>query len=321
MPDDRLPGCRPYDEPRVPAGTDGRTGGGRSPDERYLWAAFGLIMAFMAAEVAVAVLSGSLALLADAAHMLSDAAAIAAAIVAAALARRPARGAWTFGLKRAEILSAGINGITLLVLAAVLAYEAVHRLFDPPAVEGLPVLFVAVAGVGVNLAATWVLARADRTSMNVQGAFQHILTDLYAFLGTAAAGLIIYLTGYTRADPIATLLVAGLMLHAAWRLLRDSGRVLLQAAPDDVDIDDVRDHMLEVPHVQSVHDLHAWTLTSKLPVLSAHVVVSDDCFTAGRAGHVLDHLQACLGGHFDVEHSTFQLEPAGHDDHEYELHH
>ncbi len=274
----------------------------------------------MAVEVTVAVLSGSLALLADAAHMLTDAAAIAAAIVAARLARRPARGAWTFGLKRAEILSATGNGITLLVLAAVLVYEAIHRLIDPPPVQGLPVLLVAVAGVAVNLTATWVLAKANRTSMNIQGAFQHIVTDLYAFLGTAAAGLVIYLAGYARADPLASLLVAGLMFHAAWGLLRDSGRVLLQGTPAGVDIDDVRGHLLEIPHVVDVHDLHAWTLTSQVPVLSAHVVVADDCFTVGEAGHVLDHLQACLGGHFDVEHSTFQLEPAGHDDHEYELH-
>lgn len=315
------PHGRPFRSRQGPRGGDPHGHSPGSPDERYLWTALALIAAFMAAEVVAAALSGSLALLADAAHMLTDAAAIAAAIVAARLASRPARGVWTFGLKRAEILSAAVNGITLLVLAAVLTYEAVHRLIDPPPVHGLPVLLVALAGVGVNLVATWVLAKANRTSLNVRGAFQHILTDLYAFLGTAAAGLVIYLSGYTRADPLATLLVAGLMVHAAWGLLRDSGRVLLQAAPEDIDIDDVRDHMLEVPHVLSVHDLHAWTLTSKLPVLSAHVVVPEECFREGRAGHVLDHLQACLGGHFDVEHSTFQLEPAGHDDHEYEVHH
>lgn len=275
----------------------------------------------MAAEIAIALISGSLALIADAGHMLTDAGAIAAAIVAARLARRPARGAWTFGLKRAEILSAAANGVTLLVLAAIIGYEAVHRLLDPPAVQGLPVLVVALAGVAVNLAVTWILAKADRTSLNVEGAFQHILTDLYAFLGTAAAGLVIYLAGYMRADPIASLLVCALMLRAAWVLLRDSGRVLLQAAPDDVDIADVRNHILEVPHVLDVHDLHAWTLTSRLPVLSAHIVVTEACFTTGCAGHVLDHLQECLDGHFDVEHSTFQLEPAGHDDHEYAVHH
>lgn len=275
----------------------------------------------MAAEIAIALISGSLALIADAGHMLTDAGAIAAAIVAARLARRPARGAWTFGLKRAEILSAAANGVTLLVLAAIIGYEAVHRLLDPPAVQGLPVLVVALAGVAVNLAVTWILAKADRTSLNVEGAFQHILTDLYAFLGTAAAGLVIYLAGYMRADPIASLLVCALMLRAAWVLLRDSGRVLLQAAPDDVDIADVRSHILEVPHVLDVHDLHAWTLTSQLPVLSAHIVVTEACFTTGCAGHVLDHLQECLEGHFDVEHSTFQLEPAGHDDHEYAVHH
>ncbi len=305
---------------RESPGRSGAADGAPVTDQRYLAVALALIAIFMVAEVVVAVMSGSLALLADAAHMLSDVMALAAAIVAARLARRPARGAWTFGLKRAEILSAAGNGITLLVVAVVIGYEAIHRLIDPPPVEGLPVLFVAVAGVAVNLAATWVLAKANRTSLNIRGAFQHILTDLYAFLGTAAAGLAIYLTGYVRADPLATLLVVALMLRAAWGLLRDSGRVLLQGAPHDVDVSDVRDHLLEIPHVIGVHDLHAWTLTSELPVLSAHIVVADGCFTAGQAGHVLDHLQACLGGHFDVEHSTFQLEPAGHDDHEFELH-
>lgn len=275
----------------------------------------------MAAEIAIALISGSLALIADAGHMLTDAGAIGAAIVAARLARRPARGAWTFGLKRAEILSAAVNGVTLLVFAAIIGYEAVHRLLDPPAVQGVPVLAVALAGVAVNLAVTWILAKADRTSLNVEGAFQHILTDLYAFLGTAGAGLVIVFAGYMRADPIASLLVCVLMLRAAWSLLRDSGRVLLQAAPQDVDITDVRDHILEVPHVLDVHDLHAWTLTSRLPVLSAHIVVTEACFTTGCAGHVLDHLQDCLEGHFDVEHSTFQLEPAGHGDHESAAHH
>ena len=289
-------------------------------DQRYLAIALGLLVTFMVGEIVVAVLSGSLALLADAGHMLTDAGALAAAIVAARLARRPARGRWSFGLKRTEILSAAVNGVTLLLFAVVIGYEGIRRLFDPPPVEGLPVLIVALIGVGVNVLATWILAKANRTSLNVEGAFQHVLTDLYGFLGTAVAGLVIYFTGFARADPIASLLVCGLMLHAAWGLLRDSGRVLLQAAPEGVDLGDVRKHLLEIPHVTAVHDLHAWTLTSAQPVLSAHVVVTEECFTWGRAGHVLDHLQACLGGHFDVEHSTFQLEPAGHDYHEHEVH-
>lgn len=181
-------------------------------------------------------------------------------------------------------------------------------------------LTVALVGVVVNVAATWVLAKANRSSLNVEGAFQHILTDLYAFIGTAVAGVVILVTGYTRADAIASLLVAVLMFRAAWGLLRDSGRVLLEAAPDHISLESVRTHMLELPEVSAVHDLHAWTVTSDHPALSAHVVIDEICFVNGFAPQVLDRLQRCLAGHFDVEHSTFQLEPAGHDEHEPAVH-
>jgi cobalt-zinc-cadmium efflux system protein len=182
------------------------------------------------------------------------------------------------------------------------------------------VLGVALGGAVVNLAATWILARADRSSLNVRGAFAHILTDLYAFAGTAAAGLVIILTGWSRADAVASLLVAALMLRAAWGLLGEAGLILLQAAPSTVSLETVRAHIAEVDHVLDVHDLHAWTLTSNLPTLSAHVVVEDHCFASGHAPQILDTLQACLGDHFDVEHSTFQLEPASHADHEHGRH-
>lgn len=285
-------------------------------DVRYLAVALGLISAFMVGEVIAAVASGSLALFADAGHMLTDVAALAASVWAARLAARPAGGRWTYGLKRAEILSALGNGVTLAVIAAVITIEAVTRLVSPPAVQGSVVLGVALAGAAVNVVATAVLARANRSSLNVQGAFAHIVTDLYAFVGTAVAGLVIVLTGWVRADAVASLVVAGLMVHAAWGLLRDAGRILLQAAPDDVSLDEVRAHILGVEHVIGVHDLHAWTLTSNLPSLSAHVVVEDHCFASGHAPQILDSLQACLGEHFDVEHSTFQLEPASHTAHE-----
>ena len=287
---------------------------------RYLGIALALIVGFMAAEVVVAVVSGSLVLFADAGHMLTDAAAIAVSLWAIRLAARPATDRWTFGLKRAEILSAAGNGITLLVVAAVITVEAIGRLIHPPAVAGGAVLTVALIGVVVNVAATWVLAKANRSSLNVEGAFQHILTDLYAFIGTAVAGLVIVLTGYTRADAIASLLVAGLMLRAAWGLLRDSGRVLLEAAPDRVCLAEVRNHMLDLPEVSAVHDLHAWTVTSDHPALSAHVVVEETCFLNGQVPQVLDRLQHCLAGHFDVAHSTFQLEPASHGTHELGAH-
>lgn len=291
-------------------------GGSANADKRHLGAALGLIVGFMVVEVIAAFVSGSVALLADAGHMLSDAGAIGASIWAISLAARPARGVWTFGFKRAEILSAAGNGVTLLVVGALITVEAIHRLIDPPPVAGLAVLFVALLGVAVNIGASWVLAKANRSSVNVEGAFQHIVTDLYAFVATLLVGIIILATGFRRADSIASLIVVALMLRAAYGLLRDSGRVLLEAAPDGVDLDDLRKHLMDAEHVTDVHDLHAWTVTSDLPALSAHVVVTNDCFVSGHCPQILDRLQECLEGHFDVEHSTFQLEPAGHAAHE-----
>jgi cobalt-zinc-cadmium efflux system protein len=289
-------------------------------DRRYLTIALVLIVGLMVVEVVVAIVSGSLALLSDAGHMLSDAGAIAAALWAIRLAARPAAGVWTFGWKRAEILSAAANGITLLVVGALVAFEAIRRLVAPPPVQGGPVLVVALLGVAVNLVAAWVLAKANRSSLNVEGAYQHILTDLYGFVATFIAGAVIVFTGYTRADAIASLVVVALMLHASWGLLRDSGRVLLEAAPAGTDMKAIRDHLCVNAHVIDIHDLHVWTVTSDLPALSAHVVIDDGCFHDGHAPELLDEMQACLIGHFDVEHSTFQFEPAGHAEHEHEPH-
>jgi cobalt-zinc-cadmium efflux system protein len=285
-------------------------------DRRYLLIALILLAAFMLAEVIVAVISGSLALLSDAGHMLSDVGAIGAALWAIRLAARPAAGAWTFGWKRAEILSAAANGITLLVVSGIVAVEAITRLIHPPQVDGGPVVVVATAGIAVNIAVAWVLARANRSSLNVQGAFRHVLTDLYGFIGTVIAGIVILATGWTRADAIASLIVVALMLKAAWDLLAASGRILLEAAPKTMDLDDVRAHLLATEHVRDLHDLHAWTVTSSLPALSAHIVIDDACFTEGCVPRLLDQLQSCLAGHFDVEHSTFQLEAAAHASHE-----
>lgn len=296
--------------------TDHAHGVSADADRRYLLGALVLLAAFMLAEVIVALVSGSLALLSDAGHMLSDVGAIGAALWAIRLAARPAAGAWTFGWKRAEILSAAGNGITLLVVSGIVAVEAITRLIHPPEVDGGPVVAVAAAGIAVNVAAAWVLARASRSSLNVQGAFRHVLTDLYGFIGTVAAGIVILLTGWTRADAIASLIVVGLMLKAAWELLGASGRILLEAAPKTMDLDDVRAHLLATEHVRDLHDLHAWTVTSSLPALSAHIVIDDACFTEGCVPRLLDQLQACLAGHFDVEHSTFQLEAAAHASHE-----
>jgi cobalt-zinc-cadmium efflux system protein len=285
-------------------------------DRRYLRIALLLLVAFMLTEVIVAILSGSLALLSDAGHMLSDVGAIGASLWAINLAARPAKGSWTYGWKRAEILSAAGNGITLLVVSGIVAFEAIRRLIHPPHVEGGPVLVVAIVGVAVNILAAWILAKANRSSLNVQGSFKHIITDLYGFIGTAVAGIVILTTGFTRADAIASLIVVGLMVHAALGLLRDSGRVLLEAAPEDMDLADLRQHLLDTERVLDVHDLHVWVVTSSLHAVSAHVVIEDGCFADNHAPRLLDRLQGCLVGHFDVEHSTFQLEPAGHSLHE-----
>lgn len=279
-----------------------------------------LLSAFMIVEIVVAFVAGSLALLSDAGHMLSDVGALAASLWAIRLAARPASGAWTWGWKRAEILSAAGNGITLLVVSGVVAVEAISRLVHPHHVTGGAVLAVAIVGVVVNLAAAATLARANRSSLNVEGAYRHILTDLYGFIGTIVAAIVILASGWTRADPIASLLVVGLMVHAAWGLLRDSGRVLFEAAPDHIDLQDVREHLLATDHVLDIHDLHVWTVTSDLPALSAHVVLDDTCFEDGHAPQLLDQLQACLVGHFDVEHSTFQFEPRSHGRHEVGAH-
>ncbi len=287
---------------------------------RYLSVALVMIVGFMAVEVVVAVLAQSLVLLSDAGHMLTDAGAIAASLWAIRLAARPAAGAWTFGWKRAEILSAAVNGITLLVVSCVVTFEAVRRLIDPPRVQGAPVLMVALLGVVVNLVTAWTLAKANRSSLNVEGSFQHILTDLYGFIATVVAGAVIVLTGFSRADALASLVVVGLMLRAAWGLLRDSGRILLEAAPKGVDLGAIRAHLTEHNHVHDVHDLHVWTLTSELPAVSAHVVVDDGCFCDGHVPQLLDEMQACLVGHFDVEHSTFQFESQAHAEHEHETH-
>lgn len=289
-------------------------------DVRYLTVALALIATFMVGEVVAAAFAGSLALLADAGHMLTDVAALAGSVWAARLAIRPAHGAWTYGWQRAEILSAAVNGVTLAVIGAVIVVEAIRRLVSPPHVGGGIVLAVALAGVAVNVVATVVLAKANRSRLNVRGAFAHIVTDLYAFAGTAAAGLVILLTNWTRADAVASLVVAGLMAKAAWGLLRDAGRILMQAAPEEVGLEKLREHLAEIDHVVDVHDLHVWTVTSGVSTVSAHVVLDDHCFASGHAPQILDRLQECLVGHFDVPRATFQLEPAAHASHEHEVH-
>jgi cobalt-zinc-cadmium efflux system protein len=270
----------------------------------------------MVVQVVVGVLSSSLALLSDAAHMLTDAAALALALVANRLARRPAGGAMTFGLGRAEILSAQANGATLLVLGLLIVYEGVRRLINPPDVPGAALLIVASLGIVVNLAATWTLAGANRESLNVEGAYRHVLTDLAAFIATAIAGVVILLTGFTRADGIAALIVAAIMLHSAYGLLKASGRVFLEAAPAGVDPDAIGRAMAGTEGVVEVHDLHVWEVTSGFPALSAHVLVGDatDCHATRR------RLERLLADHFAIEHTTLQVDHEGGDLLEIETH-
>jgi cobalt-zinc-cadmium efflux system protein len=277
---------------------------GPGADRRWLTGALVLLVGYMLAEVVVGVLSGSLALLTDAAHMSTDAGAIVLALVALRLAARPAAGNYTFGFKRVEILSAQLNGVTLWALALWFGIVGVRRLIDPPAVDGLPVLLTALAGIAVNLVAVWLLARADRRSMNVEGAFQHVLSDLYAFLATAVAGLVVLLTGWVRADAVAALLVAVLMARSGWGLVRDSWRVFLEAAPRGVDVAAIDADLHRVPGVLDVHDLHVWEVTSGFPNLSAHILLdpSEDCHRRRV------EIAALITDRYGIEHITLQVD-------------
>ncbi|HZT92652.1 MAG TPA: cation diffusion facilitator family transporter [Gaiellaceae bacterium] len=277
-----------------------------SSDPRRLATALALIVALMAAEVVVGLLAHSLALLSDAGHMVADAGALGLSMLALRLARRPAGGQLTFGLRRTETLSAQANGGTLLVLACLVVYEAVRRLVHPPHVTGWAVLVTALAGAAVNAAATWQVARAGRESMAVEGSYQHLLTDLYAFAATAAAGAVVVATGFARADSIASLLVAALMLRAAYTLLKQSGRVLLEAAPEGLDVDEIAATLAQHAEVASLHDLHVWEVGTGFPALSAHVLVAQgaDCHRIRR------ELEAVLHDRFAIDHTTLQVEHA-----------
>jgi len=277
-----------------------------SADGRRLALALGLIAALMCGEVVSGVVAHSLALLSDAAHMLTDAAAIGVSLAALRLARRPAAGAMTYGLRRVEVLAAQANGVTLLVLALLISYEAVRRLVTPPHVHPALVLAVALAGIVTNLAATAALAGADRSSLNVEGSFQHVLTDLFAFIGTAIAAAVIMATGFERADPIASLLVSALMLRSAARLLTASARMFLEAAPPGIDPAAVGTLLASQPDIVEVHDLHVWEVSSGFPALSAHVLVApdSDCHAARR------RLSAVLVERFGISHATLQVDHA-----------
>ena len=266
--------------------------------------ALGLILGFMAVEVVVGLQSHSLALLSDGGHMLTDAGALVLSIVVVRLAGRDPAGGLTYGLKRAEILSGLANGVTLLVIGVLIVIEAVNRLINPAPARGLPIVVVAVLGVGVNLLATWQLARAEHRSLNIRGAYQHLLNDTYAFTATGVAGLVILVTGYLRADALASLLIAALIARAAYGLIREAGGVLLEAAPAGMNAGEVAQAIADHPLVASVHDFHLWEITSGMPALSAHVLCreGEDCHRLRR------DLEADLARRFEINHTTLQVD-------------
>ena len=279
---------------------------GAHADRRALTVALLLIVGFMAFEVVTGIVAHSLALLSDAGHMLTDAGALVLSLVVIRFAERPAGGHLTYGMRRAEVLSGQANGAVLLLLGVLVTYEAISRLVNPPSVAGLFVTIVAAVGVVVNLAAAWVLAKANRQSLNVEGSFQHIVTDLYAFIGTLVAGIVIIFTGFNRADAIASLFVAALMIRSGVGLQRKAIRVLLEGAPEDMVPTEVGWAMAHAEHVSQVHDLHLWELAPGRPILTAHVLVAPnvDCHGVRRALEQM--LQQC----FKIEHTTLQVDHA-----------
>ena len=287
-------------------------------NRRLLAISLGITAIVMVVQIVGAILSGSLALLADAVHMFTDAAALVIALVASIVATRPANDRRTFGYQRAEVFGALINGVILLVLAVGVAVEGVRRLADPAPEEvaGGLMLVVAVIGLVANAAALWLLSAAQKRSINVRGAYVEVLGDLLGSAAVIVAAVVIVTTGWTAADAVASLLIAAMIVPRAIVLLREVVSVLAESAPRGTHVREIRDHLLGAPGVVDVHDVHVWQLTRGAPVFSAHVVVEDDVLRDGGSGALLTELQACLADHFDVEHSTFQLEPAGHAEHE-----
>jgi len=277
-----------------------------------LVAVFAITLAVLVVELVGAALSGSLALFADAGHVLADGAGIGLALLAIRFAARPATPQRTFGYYRLEILAAVVNAVLLFGVAGFVLVEAWRRLAEPPEVASGLMLAVAAVGLVANAVSLWLLRDGQQRSLNLRGAYLEVWGDLLGSVAVLAAAAVIAVTGFRAADPTASALIGVLILPRTWRLLREAVDVLLEAAPKEVDLDEVRRHLLETRGVTDVHDLHAWTITSGLPVLSVHVVLERDA----DAGRVLDGLGDCLAGHFDIEHSTFQLEHPEHRGHE-----
>jgi len=297
-------------------GHDHSHAAGRAEDRARLRLVLVITATVMIVELIGAWVAGSLALLADAGHMATDAAAIVLALGASYVATRPAGPRSTFGLHRAEILAATVNALVLLVVCGYLAYAGISRLAEPTTVEAGPLIGFALVGLAANAVSLAILNRSETGSLNLRGAATEVLADLLGSVLAVAAGVVIWLTDFQRADPIASLVIAVLILPRSLHLLKDSVVILLEIAPKGLDLDDVRDHLAGVPGVVDVHDLHAWTITSGMPSLSAHVTVTDAALEQYGVGGILDRLCQCTSEHFDIDHATFQVEPESHREHE-----
>jgi len=290
-------------------------------NSRRLWIAIGVIATVLVVEIVGALLSSSLALVADAGHLFSDLTGLIVALVATVVAARPPTDRQTFGFQRAEVFGALVNGLILTAVAVSIGVVAIARLADPPQeVLSTPMLVVALIGLAANLAVIRLLHSAAKSSINMRGAYLEVLGDALGSVAVVAAAVVIMATGFVAADAIASLLIAVLILPRAFSLLRDVVRVLSESAPSTTDVAQIREHILGVEGVLALHDVHVWAITSGAPVFSAHVVVERWVFERGESGRLLDRLADCLAGHFDVAHSTFQLEPVEHSEHEQDFH-
>ena len=287
---------------------------------RPLAIVLGISSTILVVEVVGALMSGSLALLADAGHMLTDVAGLSLALVASLLAPRPATAARTWGFRRAEVLAAAAQAAVLLAVGGFVLVEGFRRLFEPPAVASEVMVVFGIVGLAGNALSILLLSRVEAGNLNTRAALLEVVNDALGSVAVLLAAVVIWLTGWVRADAVASLVIGLMILPRTWRLLRETVDVLMEATPKGIDLAQVRAHILAVPHVRDVHDVHATSVATDLPVLTAHVVVDDSCFHDGHLPRLLDELQACLAGHFDLEHSTFQFEPARHADHEHSAH-
>src|SRR3954454_3000101 len=290
---------------------------GRAEDRRRLLLVLAVTGTVVVVEAAGAWLSGSLALLADAGHMLTDAAGIVVAVLASLIASRPGDARRTFGYHRAEIFAAVVNALVLLAVCGYLAYAGTRRLVDPVDVDGQQLLVFATVGLAANLVSVALLRPRREESLNMRGVYLEVLSDTVGSVLAIVAGVLVLAFGFLRADSIASLLIAAMVLPRAWALLGEAGAVLLEAAPRGLDVEEVRSHLAGVAGVVDVHDLHAWTITSGMPALSAHVTVTDEALAHRGVGSILDELSVCVAGHFGIDHATFQIEPVSHREHEH----